>query len=100
MNIKSKINKSISSFSEYLLYQKGLSQNTVDSYKSDLTKLSNYLQNQDLSKTNIDNFFIGYYNIEYAVNLFSWWVFLVYRSSLLKIKGCAKYYTWIYRRFY
>ena len=58
MNIKSKINKSISSFSEYLLYQKGLSQNTVDSYKSDLTKLSNYLQNQDLSKTNIDNFFI------------------------------------------
>ena len=40
MNIKSKINKSISSFSEYLLYQKGLSQNTVDSYKSDLTKLS------------------------------------------------------------
>ena len=32
MNIKSKINKSISSFTEYLLYQKGLSQNTVDSY--------------------------------------------------------------------
>ena len=58
MNIKSKINKSISSFSEYLLYQKGLSQNTVDSYTADLTKLSNYLQNQELSKTNIDKFFI------------------------------------------
>ena len=66
MNIKSKINKSISSFSEYLLYQKGLSQNTVDSYKSDLTKLSNYLQYQDLSKTNIDNFFIDLSEFNYS----------------------------------
>ena len=66
MNIKSKINKSISSFSEYLLYQKGLSQNTVDSYKSDLKKLSNYLQNQDLSKTNIDNFFIDLSEFNYS----------------------------------
>ena len=66
MNIKSKINKSISSFSEYLLYQKGLSQNTVDSYKSDLTKLSNYLQNQDLSKTNIDNFLIDMSEFNYS----------------------------------
>ena len=68
MNIKSKINKSISSFSEYLLYQKGLSQNTVDSYKSDLTKLSNYLQNQDLSKTNIDNFFIDMSDFNYSTS--------------------------------
>ena len=68
MNIKSKINKSISSFSEYLLYQKGLSQNTVDSYKSDLTKLSNYLQNQDLSKKNIDNFFIDISEFNYSVS--------------------------------
>ena len=66
MNIKSKINKSISSFSEYLLYQKGLSANTVDSYKSDLTKLSNYLQNQDLSKTTIDNFFIDMSEFNYS----------------------------------
>ena len=66
MNIKSKINKSISSFSEYLLYQKGLSQHTVDSYKSDLTKLSNYLQNKDLSKTNIDNFFIDMSEFNYS----------------------------------
>ena len=68
MNIKSKINKSISSFSEYLLYQKGLSQNTVDSYTSDLTKLSNYLQNQDLSKTNIDNFFIDMSEFNYSTS--------------------------------
>ena len=68
MNIKSKINKSISSFSEYLLYQKGLSQNTVDSYKSDLTKLSNYLQNQNLSKTNIDNFFIDMSEFNYSTS--------------------------------
>ena len=66
MNIKSKINKSISSFSEYLLYQKGLSQNTVDSYKSDLTKLSNYLQNQDLSKKTIDNYFIDMSEFNYS----------------------------------
>ena len=66
MNIKSKINNSISSFSEYLLYQKGLSQNTVDSYKSDLTKLSNYLQNQDLSKASIDNFFIDMSEFNYS----------------------------------
>jgi len=68
MNIKSKINQSISSFSEYLLYQKGLSQNTVDSYTSDLTKLSKYLQNQDLSKTNIDNFFIDMSEFNYSVS--------------------------------
>ena len=68
MNIKSKINKSISSFSEYLLYQKGLSQNTVDSYKSDLAKLSNYLQNQDLSKTTIDNFFIDMSEFNYSTS--------------------------------
>ena len=68
MNIKSKINQSISSFSEYLLYQKGLSQNTVDSYTSDLTKLSNYLQNQDLSKTNIDNFFIDMSEFHYSAS--------------------------------
>ena len=68
MNIKSKINQSISSFSEYLLYQKGLSQNTVDSYTADLTKLSNYLQNQELSKTNIDNFFIDMSEFNYSVS--------------------------------
>lgn len=68
MNIKSKINKSIISFSEYLLYQKGLSQNTVDSYKSDLRKLSNYLQNKDLSKTNIDNFFIDMSEFNYSTS--------------------------------
>ena len=68
MNIKSKINQLINSFSEYLLYQKGLSQNTVDSYTSDLTKLSNYLQNQDLSKTNIDNFFIDMSEFNYSTS--------------------------------
>ena len=66
MNIKLKINQSIISYSEYLLYQKGLSQNTVDSYKSDLTKLSNYLENQDLSKASIDNFFIDMSEFNYS----------------------------------
>ena len=66
MNIKSEINRLISSFSEYLLYQKGLSKNTVDSYTSDLMKLSNYLQNHDLSKKNIDNFFLDMSEFNYA----------------------------------
>ena len=58
MNTKLKTSKLISSFSEYLLYQKGLSKNTVESYTSDLIKLSNYLNDNELSKHNIDNFFL------------------------------------------
>ena len=66
MNIKSKINYLIDSFSDYLLYQKGLSKNTVDSYRSDLIKLSNYLQNEEISKTNIDNFFLDMAEFKYS----------------------------------
>ena len=58
---------SVSSFSEYLLYQKGLSKNTVESYTSDLIKLSNYLNDNELSKHNIDNFFLDMSNINYSV---------------------------------
>jgi len=68
MNIKSEINRLISSFSEYLLYQKGLSKNTVDSYTSDLLKLSNYLQNRNLSKKNIDNFFLDISEFNYSIS--------------------------------
>ena len=68
MNIKSEINHLISSFSEYLLYQKGLSKNTVDSYTSDLMKLSNYLKDQELSKKNIDNFFLDMSELNYSVS--------------------------------
>jgi len=68
MNIKSKINHLIGSFSDYLLFQKGLSQNTVNSYTSDLMKLSNYLQNEEISKTNIDNFFLEMSEFNYSVS--------------------------------
>ena len=68
MNIKSKINHLIGSFSDYLLFQKGLSQNTVNSYNSDLMKLSNYLQNEEISKTNIDNFFLDMSEFNYSVS--------------------------------
>tara|TARA_Y100001970_G_scaffold82132_1_gene103996 strand:+ start:14274 stop:15152 length:879 start_codon:yes stop_codon:yes gene_type:complete len=67
MNTKLKTSKLISSFSEYLLYQKGLSKNTVESYTSDLIKLSNYLNDNELSKHNIDNFFLDMSNINYSV---------------------------------
>ena len=66
MNIKSKINYLIDLFSDYLLYQKGLSKNSVDSYRSDLIKLSNYLQNEEISKTNIDNFFLDMAEFKYS----------------------------------
>ena len=66
MNIKSKINYLIDSFTDYLLYQKGLSKNSVDSYRTDLIKLSNYLQNEEISKTNIDNFFLDMAEFQYS----------------------------------
>ena len=66
MNIKSKINYLIDSFTDYLLYQKGLSKNSVDSYRTDLIKLSNYLQNEEISKTNIDNFFLDMAEFKYS----------------------------------
>ena len=66
MNIKSKINYLIDLFSDYLLYQKGLSKNSVDSYRTDLIKLSNYLQNEEISKTNIDNFFLDMAEFKYS----------------------------------
>jgi site-specific recombinase XerD len=58
MDKKLKTNELIETYSEYLIYQKGLSQNTVDSYISDLKKLSNYLQNSELSQQNIENYFL------------------------------------------
>ena len=58
MDKKLKTNELIQAYSEYLIYQKGLSQNTVDSYISDLNKLSNYLQDSELSQQNIENYFL------------------------------------------
>ena len=45
MDKKLKTNQLIETYSEYLIYQKGLSKNTVESYISDLKKLSRYLNN-------------------------------------------------------
>lgn len=58
MDKKLKTNELIETYSEYLIYQKGLSQNTVDSYISDLKKFSNYLQDLELSQQNIENYFL------------------------------------------
>ena len=54
MDKKLKTNELIETYLEYLTYQKGLSQNTVDAYISDLKKLSNYLQDAELSQQNIE----------------------------------------------
>ena len=45
MDKKLKTNELIETYSEYLIYQKGLSKNTVNSYVSDLKKLSYYKYN-------------------------------------------------------
>ena len=66
MDKKLKTNELIETYSEYLIYQKGLSQNTVDSYISDLKKFSNYLQDLELSQQNIENYFLDINSFNYS----------------------------------
>ena len=68
MDKKLKTNDLIDTYSEYLIYQKGLSQNTVDSYISDLKKLSNYLQDDELSQQNIENYFLDISEFNYSTS--------------------------------
>ena len=68
MDKKLKTNELIETYSEYLIYQKGLSQNTVDSYISDLKKFSNYLQDLELSQQNIENYFLDINAFNYSTS--------------------------------
>jgi len=68
MDKKLKINQLIETYSEYLIYQKGLSKNTVDSYVSDLKKLSSYLQNVELSQDSIENYFLDISEFNYSIS--------------------------------
>ena len=68
MDKKLKINHLIETYSEYLIYQKGLSPNTVDSYISDLKKLSRYLQDDEISQQSIENYFLDISDFNYSTS--------------------------------
>ena len=68
MDKKLKINLLIETYSEYLIFQKGLSPNTVDSYISDLKKLSRYLQDDEISQQSIENYFLDISDFNYSTS--------------------------------
>ena len=68
MDKKLKTNELIETYLEYLTYQKGLSQNTVDAYISDLKKLSNYLQDAELSQQNIEKYLLNLSDFNYSIS--------------------------------
>ena len=68
MDKKLKINHLIETYSEYLIFQKGLSANTVDSYISDLKKLSRYLQDDEISQQSIENYFLDISDFNYSTS--------------------------------
>tara|TARA_E500000178_G_scaffold138165_1_gene138010 strand:- start:1 stop:879 length:879 start_codon:yes stop_codon:yes gene_type:complete len=68
MDKKLKINHLIETYSEYLIFQKGLSPNTVDSYISDLKKLSRYLQDDEISQQSIENYFLDISDFNYSTS--------------------------------
>ena len=68
MDKKLKINHLIETYSEYLIFQKGLSPNTVDSYISDLKKLSRYLQDVEISQQSIENYFLDISDFNYSTS--------------------------------
>ena len=68
MDKKLKIKHLIETYSEYLIFQKGLSPNTVDSYISDLKKLSRYLQDDEISQQSIENYFLDISDFNYSTS--------------------------------
>ncbi len=56
MDKKLKINEFILLFSEYLVYQKGLSENSVKAYVDDLSKFKLFIKNQEIDESNLNKF--------------------------------------------
>lgn len=55
--------ENMSYFKDYLTLEKGLSENTISSYLSDLESLASYLENQKISFQNVDSLIIHRYLI-------------------------------------
>ncbi len=63
---KLEIKELLSSFQDYLTYEKGLSENTVDAYKSDVTKFTQYADLNNLNKNVITNYFFELSEFNYS----------------------------------
>ena len=63
---KLEIKELISSFQDYLTYEKGLSENTVDAYKSDIIKFTQYADLNNLNKNVISKYFFDLSEFNYS----------------------------------
>ncbi len=63
---KLEIKELISSFQDYLTYEKGLSENTVDAYKSDIIKFTQYADLNNLNKNVISKYFFELSEFNYS----------------------------------
>ena len=63
---KLEIKELLSSFQDYLTYEKGLSENTVDAYKSDVIKFTQYVDVNNLNKNVITKYFFELSEFNYS----------------------------------
>ena len=63
---KLEIKELLSSFQDYLTYEKGLSENTVDAYKSDVIKFTQYADVNNLNKNVITKYFFELSEFNYS----------------------------------
>ena len=63
---KLEIEELITSFQEFLIYEKGLSKNTVEAYKSDATKFTQYADLNNLNKNVMTNYFLELSEFNYS----------------------------------
>ena len=63
---KLEIKDLLSSFQDYLTYEKGLSENTVEAYKSDIIKFSQYADLNNLNKNVISKYFFELSEFNYS----------------------------------
>ena len=63
---KLEIKELLSSFQDYLTYEKGLSQNTVDAYTSDVQKFTQYSDLKNLNKNIVSKYFYELSKFNYS----------------------------------
>ena len=63
---KLEIEELINSFQEFLIYEKGLSKNTVEAYKSDAIKFTQYADLNNLNKNVMTNYFLELSEFNYS----------------------------------
>ena len=63
---KLEIKELLTSFQDYLTYEKGLSQNTIDAYKSDVIKFTQYADLNNLNKNVVSRYFFELSEFNYS----------------------------------